>query len=297
MIIVQLLGGMGNQMFQYALGRHLSVKNGVPLKLDTSILLDWKPRRHLVNRDFDLDIFRLDPLIASKKEIAAYNPQLMTSAEKIYFHLKRKLGIRPACKEKAFSYDPHVLQLTGTQYLAGLWQSYKYFEDIEELIREDFQLRNDIGAYSAPLLHRIQQANAVCINVRRTDYVDVKQTADVMGFTGPNYYKDALSALTARVSDPHIFVFSDDIEWCRGNLQTGHAEVTFVDHAHAGKKFSDYFRLMIACKHFIIPNSTFGWWAAWLSGYKDKVVIAPKKWMNDPATDTADLIPPSWIRL
>ncbi len=297
MIIVQLLGGMGNQMFQYAAGRRLAIKNNDELKLDTSILLDWKPGRHLVNRGFDLDIFNIQPAIAGKKEIADYNTQLMSKPGKVYFHLKRKLGIEKAYKEKNFSFDRKVLTLTGDQYLAGLWQSYKYFEDIEGIIREDFKLKVPISKNSEDLLEQIRQSNAVCINIRRTDYVSVKQTADVMGFIGIDYYKDAIHVLTAKTENASIFVFSDDIEWCKTHLTFDSLPVTFVDHSHAGHKFSDYFHLMQACKHFIIPNSTFGWWAAWLCMSTDKIVIAPKKWMSDPTVSTADLIPPSWIRI
>ncbi len=297
MIIVQLLGGMGNQMFQYALGKHLSIKNNAALKLDTSTLLDWAPGRHLVNRSFDLDIFNINIEIATKKDISRYSTQLMTRPEKVIFHLKRKLNINPAYKEKAFNYDEAVLQLKDDQYLAGLWQSYKYFEEIDTQIRSDFQVKEPISNNSAEIEQQIKQTNSVCINIRRTDYVSVKQTADVLGFIGLEYYRDAIGLLKNKITDLNIFVFSDDIEWCKQNLNTGTIPITYVDHSHAGKKFGDYFQLMQACKHFIIPNSTFAWWAAWLNTSKNKIVIAPKKWMNDTSINTKDLVPASWIRI
>lgn len=297
MIIVQLLGGMGNQMFQYALGKHLAIKNNATLKLDTSTLLDWSPGRHLVNRSFDLDIFHFNAELATKKDISHYTTQLMTRREKVIFHLKRKMGVDPAFKEKSFCYDEAVLKLKGDQYLSGLWQSYKYFEGIDKIIRNDFQVKAPVENNSAAILQSILQTNSVCINIRRTDYVSVKQTADVLGFIGLEFYKDAIELLRSKVNELNIFVFSDDINWCKENLKTGSLPTTFVNHTHAGEKFGNYFQLMQACKHFIIPNSTFAWWAAWLNTSDKKIVIAPKKWMNDPSINTSDLIPASWIRI
>ena len=297
MIIVQLLGGMGNQMFQYAAGRQLALKNDSTFKLDTIILMDWRPGRHLVNRSFDLDIFRLVPEIATKKDIAPYNPQLMSKAEKILFHFKLKIGYSPSYKEKHFHFDNEVVTLKGNQYLAGLWQSYKYFENIEDVIRTDFEFKKKLGPKAAQLFTKINECNSVCINVRRADYVSVKQTADVLGFIGLDYYKKAIDILINKINDAHIFIFSDDIQWCKQSLVIDKHPVMYVDHNYAGEKFSDYFQLMIACSHFIIPNSTFGWWAAWLSKSPGKIIIAPKKWMNDPGVNTDDLIPPAWIRV
>ena len=297
MVIVQLLGGMGNQMFQYACGKQLALNNDTDLKLDTSILLDWTPGRHLVNRGFDLDIFKLKPAFANKKEIAPYNTQLMSKAGKIYFHLKKKIGISPAHKERFFHYDASVLQLKGTQYLAGLWQSYKYFQNISDIIRDDFTITKKIDDNCTALLFQIKNCNSVCVNVRRADYINVKQTADVMGFTGIEYYNNALEVMKNKIKDPQFFIFSDDLNWCRENINIAGFPVTFVDHSFAGEKYSSYFQLMIACKNFIIPNSTFGWWAAWLSTSYEKSIIAPAKWFADNSIDATDLIPSSWIRI
>lgn len=295
MIITQLLGGMGNQMFQYALGKHLALKNNLPLKLDISILLDRSPGRHHVNREFDLDIFELTPQFATKNDIAPYNPQFMTKSEKFFFHSKRKLGLVKINKERSFEFDKSILELEGSQYIAGLWQSYKYFEDIEEIIRQDYKVKKPLVDKSLLLLSKIKSCDSVCINIRRTDYLSVKQTADVLGFIGLEYYRKALEILMSRISQPEIFVFSDDIQWCREHIRAGMAPIVYVDHSYAGEKFGDYFQLMMACKHFIIPNSTFGWWAAWLNANTNKLVIAPDKWMSDRSINTKDLVPPSWI--
>lgn len=297
MIITQLLGGMGNQMFQYAVGRHLALKNAHLLKLDTSVLLDWKPGRHFVNRDFDLDIFNIKPLIANRKDIANYSPQLMTKRGKIVYHLRKKLGLVNIVRETYFTFNSEILELKGDQYLTGLWQSYKYFVDIRDIIREDFTITMPMDKHSLQMLNEITKSNSVCINVRRGDYVSVKQTADILGFIGTQYYQDAISYIENQIIDPVFFIFSDDIDWCKQNLILTNRSVFYVDHSHAGIKFSSYLQLMQSCKNFIIPNSTFAWWAAWLCQTDNKLIISPKKWFNDPNLDTSDLIPPTWVRL
>ncbi|MET0394937.1 MAG: alpha-1,2-fucosyltransferase [Chitinophagaceae bacterium] len=297
MVIVQLLGGMGNQMFQYALGKHLALLNRAELKLDTSILLNWTPGKHAVNRGFDLDIFNLSPVFASKKEIKKYHTDGFPVLDKVFFKLREKLQGNRMTKEKHFHFDPAVLQAGGDLYLAGTWQSYKYFEAIEEEIRKDFAFSLPLSPAAEALKQQLVQTNSVCLNVRRTDYVSVAATSSIMAPVGIGYYKKALRKMQELQGDFSVFVFSDDIEWCRTNLAFIEQPVTFVDHSYAGRKFSDYLQLMAACKHYIIPNSTFAWWGAWLNGSSSKTVIAPVEWFNDPSVSSADLIPSSWIRL
>ena len=113
---------------------------------------------------------------------------------------------------------------------------------------------------------------------------------------GINYYLNSLNYLKSITnSNFKIFVFSDDIKWCENNLKF-EFETEFVNHTYKGYKFSSYLYLMQTCKYFIIPNSSFAWWAAYLSNYTDKIVIAPKNWFNNDI-DTSDLIPNSWVRI
>lgn len=297
MVIAQLLGGMGNQMFQYALGRQLAVLNRSELKLDTSILLNWKPGKHGVNRGFDLDVFNLEPVFATRRDIRKYHSDDFPFAEKVIFRIREKLFGNQVTKEPHFHFDPSVLQARGDIYLAGTWQSYKYFQAIEAEIRKDFSFRWPLSEASAALLQQIRQTNAVCLNVRRTDYVNVASTANIMAPVSIDYYKRALQQMQELRGDFSVFVFSDDIEWCRTNLSFITQPVTFVGHEYAGKKFSDYLQLMIGCHHYIIPNSTFAWWGAWLNADRSKTVIAPQQWFNDRSMNAGDLIPEAWIKL
>lgn len=297
MVITQLLGGMGNQMFQYALGKHLALLNGSELKLDTSILLNWTPGKHAVNRGFDLDIFNLVPVFASAGEIKKYHTDGFPVMDKVIFKIREKLGANRMTKEKYFHFDPAVLEVKGDIYLAGTWQSYKYFEAIEAGIRKDFEFKLPLSEAAAALTQEIRDVNSVCLNVRRTDYVTVAATSSIMAPVSIDYYKKALQKMQELRGDFNVFVFSDDVEWCRNNLSFITQPVSFVDHNYAGKKFGDYLQLMKACKHYIIPNSTFAWWGAWLNEDVFKTVITPQAWFNDNTINTGDLIPDPWIKL
>jgi hypothetical protein len=297
MVIVQLLGGMGNQMFQYALGRTLSIRNKSKLKLDTTILLDHRPGVHAVNRNFDLDIFSGTTENARPADVWKYNWHGLGVAGKIAGRMHQMLLGNPLIRERTFAFDPKILTLSGDIYLAGLWQSYRYFIDEEKAIRADFQLRASPEDSALSMLSKIEGGRAVCLNVRRTDYVTHASTAQSLGFIGLDYYQDAVRLLHERYEDLDFYIFSDEIDWCRENFGFVGQKVTYVGHECAGPKYSWYLALMKACRYFIIPNSTFAWWAAWLSESSARVVIAPRNWFRHGKENADDLVPPEWIRI
>ncbi|WP_176113008.1 alpha-1,2-fucosyltransferase [Sediminibacterium ginsengisoli] len=221
----------------------------------------------------------------------------MNIPEKIIFKARKLFSGDAVLGEKFYHFDADVLNARGEIYIAGLWQSYRYFESIEQKIRTAFQFRLPLSAKASELHKRIKATNAVCVNVRRTDYVNIASTANTMGTIPVDYYKKALDIIAAKYDKPEIFIFSDDIAWCKEHLNIFKYPHFFVDHTYAGEQFSDYMQLMTACNHFIIPNSSFAWWAAWLNTSGDKIVIAPKKWMADTSVNTTDLIPNTWIRI
>jgi Glycosyl transferase family 11 len=299
MIITQLLGGLGNQMFQYAIGRRLAYEHGHALKVDTSVLEDHSPGRHHVNRTYDLDIFTLTVERATRVERKRFNPQGLSIFEKSLFRVKRVLVGDGVYHEKSFEYDEQLATCPSPpQYLKGLWQSYKYVAPVRELLLGDFQHKSALSASVQRLAGLIQQPNSVCLNVRRTDYISIPSTASIMGFVGIEYYKKAVERLCNELNQPpRFFVFSDDLDWCRSSLRWLPSRPIFVSHRLAGPKFSDYLQLMRLANHFIIPNSTFAWWAAWLSERGPKFVVAPRRWFNDECIDSSQLCPPEWIRL
>ena len=146
------------------------------------------------------------------------------------------------------------------------------------------------------MAERITSVNAVCINVRRTSFVTNPQENKFRGALEVPYFEAAVRHMQHNIADPVFFLFSDDIGWCRERL--GHVQpAVIVDHSVAGRKFGQYLRLISLCRHFIIPNSSFGWWGAWLGTAPDKVVIAPRQWYRDARMDTSRLTPPEWIRM
>tara|TARA_R100000426_G_scaffold86420_1_gene67856 strand:- start:663 stop:1472 length:810 start_codon:yes stop_codon:yes gene_type:complete len=269
MIIVKLMGGLGNQMFQYAMGRSLAERNNTELIVDTSFLED-KNSGVTVFRDYELDLF---PNIKEKK--------LQSSVEAVPFY------------ESHFHCDERLLNVKTSQniYMTGYWQTYKYFNDINDTIIEEFKFPIIQDERTRLLQEEIVSRNSVMINVRRSDYL----TDSLFENLDMDYYNQSVEKITDMVDDPMFYVFSDDIEWCRENFTED--KFFIVDKSYAGPKYIDYLHLMSSCKHHIIPNSTFAWWAAWLHQGEDQIVTYPSKWFTDKSKDTKDICPPEWIKL
>ena len=295
MIIVRLFGGMGNQMFQYALGRVLSIKNNTELVLDTVHLTDhgkrfWYPKH--VNRNYDLDLFSIQARIATQSDIPRkYRVWGNTFLKDIIYILTRKLFKNPY-KEKYFHFDPNILTAPDDSYVEGFWQSYKYFENYTDVIRKDFQIVTPLSQEIKNLGNEIQNSESLCVHVRRGDFVN-NAYHEVVNL---EYYKKAFQIISKQFLIKKVYVFSDDITWCRENIHFP-IETMYIEDLFAGERGIGHFWLMQQGKYFIIPNSTFSWWAAWLSERKDKQVIAPKKWFADETINYNDVYPIDWIRI
>jgi hypothetical protein len=292
----QAAGGLGNQMFQYAAGKALSLKHGTSLKLDLEFLKDRAPNATHVLREFGLDVFSMQTEVATREEIeelrceAKWNPKLGNG---ISNRVRRWLQRSACLNEPDFRFFSSFFLLPRRTYLNGYWQSPKYFDQYESEIRYDFQFRYPVLEKSQRLLERITSANSVCLHVRRTDYLS--PSARILGVCEMTYYAKAMSVLRERVAAPELFVFSDDPDWCARQFVT--SDVTIVDSTHNGLKSSNHLQLMAKCKHFILCNSSFGWWAGWLSQNPGKVVLVPEPWFTDDRIDTSDLFCPEWIRI
>jgi hypothetical protein len=290
MVVVKLMGGLGNQLFQYAFGRCLATQWNTELVLDVDFLLDRTERENFVFRDFDLDLFQLK----------SYH--IFDNATKTKFY-KKSIFKKPNIEitEKGFNFSKLSSNLKNRNvYLEGYWQSFKYFDEISFELRKELQFRNPLSEEQFNLSKKIKQTKSICINFRRTDFVTIPTAIQTHGIPSLDYYYKAIELIKENVgSDIEIFVFSDDIEWCKEQFHV--KEIThFVSHAlYKGERFSAYLQLMTFCKHFIIPNSTFGWWAAWLAKNEDKIVITPQKWFLDPVlqAQTQDLRPETWITI
>jgi hypothetical protein len=287
-IIIRLLGGLGNQLFQYALARKIAYQSGAVLKLDISCFNEYNLRR------YGLKNFNIMEIFATKKEI-----DILKSGNIIFEWANRLKNSenKPDTyyPEKVFNYDPEVLNIKGSIYLDGYWQSELYFRDIEDIIKKEFTVKAEPDKVNRELSHRILQENSVSVHIRRGDYITNPDTNQYHGVCPIEYYYLSIAKISKMVKNPVFYVFSDDHQWTRDNLKVDYP-VFFVDVNDENKDYEDL-RLMTHCKHHIIANSSFSWWGAWLGIHQKKIVIAPKKWFNKLEIDTRDLIPSAWIKV
>jgi hypothetical protein len=291
MIISKLCGGIGNQMFQYATGRALSVRLGSPLLLD----LSWfEEMTGCTPRDYELGAYELRADTATPRDLASF-------AVKEGGLLRRLTGrdnrAGRRIEEPLFRYWPGFETLTGDVHLVGYWQSEKYFKEIRSTLQRDFSVARKSTGKNRELADRIGATSAVSLHVRRGDYVDREETSRFHGTCSIEYYAKSIDYLASRVASPHLFVFSDDPGWARDNIAAS-CPVTVVDHNDASTSHEDL-RLMSLCRHHIIANSSFSWWGAWLCQNPDKILIAPERWFANEEKNgqTDDLIPEGWVRL
>lgn len=292
MVIVNIIGGLGNQMFQYAAGRALSLERGVSLRLD---ITDFT--RYQLHQGFQLKrVFNCIADIANKEDIhniLGWQSSLMARRlvlSKGLATFRRKEIVA----EPQFNYWPEIKNAPSQSYLIGYWQSEKYFLNVAAQIREDFSFRLPMEKKNAELAQKISQVNAVSLHIRRGDYVSNPLTTTKHGLCSLEYYQAAIQHMAVRILHPHFFVFSDDIAWVEENLKIDFPHL-HVHHNQEAESYNDM-RLMSLCKHHILANSSFSWWGAWLNSNPDKIVIAPKRWFADQ-TDVCDLIPNQWIVL
>jgi hypothetical protein len=299
MILVRLIGGLGNQLFQYATGKALALRRNTVLKIDTTLLEANKKNPHEINthRDLDLGLFNVELVQATAQEIAYFNgkeyPHLIGKAlNRLVMAVRRKNLVI----EKGRGFNERVVGLGDNKCLVGAWQSEKYFADKKDEIRSLFKFRNDVPLHSRPLLDDISRSRAVCVNIRRGDYITSPLYRAAIGALDFPYYQEGMKYFRQKFADARFFIFSDDVEWCRSSFPSDPSFV-IVGHEHKGEKFGNYLRLMSSCRHFVISNSSFAWWGAYLGEKKDSVVIAPGKWTRSRDAEPADIVPERWLKL
>jgi hypothetical protein len=285
MIIVRIIGGLGNQMFQYALYRSLKEK-GREVKMDLSGFANYG-----LHNGYELSsIFEVKESIASEHEIK----MLSDSSEDFFNKAKRKLMGRKKSHfiQQEFRFIPQVIELENV-YLDGYWQSEKYFKDNKDAIKNDFQFKNTLDAHNQEIVNKMNQTNSVSIHVRRGDYISDSQAAKVHGgITTLAYYKKAIDMINDKVDNPVFFIFSDDIAWVRENINLKNSY--FIDWNQGKDSYKDL-QLMSNCKHNIIANSSFSWWGAWLNKNDSKIVVSPNKWFN--TKNAEDVISDDWVKI
>lgn len=291
-VVSRLLGGLGNQMFQYAVGRAVAERHGVPLLLDISGFKDYDLRC------YELDAFSISAGIASEAQLAAFTR--LPQQQGFWAGLRRRLVgalSQSVLREASYTYDARIETTRPPVLLDGYWQSEKYFAHLAPVLRRELTLKGGLDTANREMLGQIAGAGtrAVSLHVRRGDYVSNPHTAQYHGACTLDYYRSAVEWMSRQIASPHFFVFSDDPAWVQANLDIPHA-TTLVQVNDADHGIFDL-TLMKSCGHHIIANSSFSWWSAWLNPSPDKIVIAPQQWFRESANDTRDLLPSAWIRL
>jgi len=292
MVISHILGGIGNQMFQYAAARALSLTTKQPYYLDINDFSNYKLHNGFeLKRVFNLDIASADQATITK--MLGWRSS----------HLARRILRRPQLAslrgeryivQPYFNYWPGFFSLTGDVYLHGYWQSESYFKPFENIIRQDFTFREPLQGRNLELSTEISNHQSVSLHVRRGDYINDSKTAKIMDVCSLEYYLRAIDYIAKYVKHPVFYIFSDDIDWVKKNLPISFPCI-YVDFNRDTESYRDM-QLMSKCKHNVIANSSFSWWGAWLNANAEKVVVAPKRWFCN-GTDDSDLIPKEWVRL
>jgi hypothetical protein len=286
MIAVQLKGGLGNQIFQYALGRRLSIDN------HCSLTFDARSYKYDRLRKFALSQFKCSINLMSPFAFPLQGPFRHLNSP--YKRLINNNALK-VFNESTFSFQPHILECGDGTYLAGYWQSEKYFLPIRDILLNDLQLSIPLQNDDQRLSEEISQNNSVSIHVRRGDYLTDSKTNSYHGLCDISWYQRAILKVINETNPSKFYIFSDDYEWVKSNLRLN-LPTEFIKPKSPGNEAIDL-HLMSLCKHNIIANSSFSWWAAWLNQNPNKHIVAPKNWFANAPHNTSSLIPSSWIQL
>lgn len=293
MIIIRLRGGLGNQMFQYSLGKHIANKLGIEMKLDLTSLLRTRQNEKLTCRDYQMGIFNFEASFLLQ-------PNFIRFLDRV--HLNFLLQIIKSLKligfkkytEKTFTADELIINTPKDHHLyVGYWQSEKYFKSIETELRKDFIFKEELSVEAKSVYSAIKKVNAVCVHVRRGDYVG---NTGSFNCSNLDYFENGTNYIFKHTINPHFFVFSDDPKWCKQHIKFDY-DFTIVDYSTDKIKYKEDLQLMASCNHFIMSASSFSWWAVWLSNKKEAKVVVPKNWFLDENIDVNDLVNESWIKL
>jgi hypothetical protein len=273
MIVIKLIGGLGNQMFQYAMAKSLAIEKKQNFLIDISAFDNYKLHHYALNN------FNIETKIYKRPN--QYKKKIINFFSKINYY-----------QENGYNYHDDVFNISEDHiYLQGYFQSEKYFIKNEKEIRRCFQVISSLKIITKQTIEYIEKVNSVSIHIRRGDYLK----NPIHNTNKEAYYLKAMSIIEKSVDNPVYFIFSDDIIWAKQNFKTNF-EAIFIDFNDALTNFEDI-KLMAACKHNIIANSSFSWWGAWLNDNPKKKVIAPSLWFNDNTRDSNDIIPESWIKI
>lgn len=291
MIVMKIWGGLGNQLFQYALGYALAKTYGQELVLDMDFYSEGANRKPL--------ILQCQLSYSAEKGTSPYDSSIRAFQHNKYFRqyykILKKLGIgsfRYSCEiVPRYQEDVFTMPLKSVNYYDGYWQSPKYFEAYAEDIRRQF-VPKVLSVKAMELRELLQNSSSVALHVRRGDYLSFPSDPgpeDTMYLLGKSYFERAIERMNQLSPGVAIYCFSDDIPWCKKELVG--PNIHYIERSYNLSDFVEW-HLMSLCKHQIVSNSTYSWWAAWLNSYSQKIVISPDRWFGNH-----DIFPDSWIKI
>jgi hypothetical protein len=296
MIVVSLKGGLGNQMFQYAVGRSLSLQLGTSLRLDTEWFELVANNKYATVRHYELDVFRIKGLELEERRrfwMEKLRERRFRHVRRLLHHFHSSLAPDDFYDREA-GFDERVFRSGRNLVLDGYWQNEAYFKNIRDVLLKDFTFKEEPDRENAEMLSCILSSTAVCVHIRRGDYLRSTESA-VHGSCDLSYYDRAISLIRERADQPTFYIFSDDPEWVLSSFPMPKESVV-VRH-NTGRKNAEDLRLMMNCRHFITANSSFSWWAAWLGEREGSIVYRPEPWFVAPQYSGNEFCPSRWIKV
>ena len=275
-------------MFQYALYLQLK-ETGKDVRIDTSMFdFNNSLREYELARVFGISTEPVDPKKAS--DIRGYGPR-----DGIIDKIRHRL-VKSDIKKFEDPIDRYCEEIADLDnvLLAGYWQNLRYFSKAGDKVRQTYTFTG-ISGETQKVADKMRSEQSVFIHIRRSDYLS-DQNARIYGnICTPEYYEKAISLIKSKVNNPIFYVFCDDENWAKENVNEIHeSNMTFVDINRNDRSYLDMY-LMTQCKHGIIANSSFSWWGAWLGVNKDRTIICPGRWFNNH--ETTDMLCEGWFRL
>ncbi len=294
MIVVKLIGGLGNQMFQYAAGRSLADVLETELFVDVSAL-EQDPAGAYTPRRYELGEFNIRANIATQEVLSNFDfntPRWIRKLQSFF----PAYSTHMIFNESTAKFHKQFYKLPLNTYLNGYWQNEKYFVSIRDKLISEFELKAPKSSSYLTLLKTITSCESVSLHIRRGDYVSLQSANLYHGVLSKEYYQNAVLYFTEQKRNFCYFVFSDDLDWCKKNLDFIHT-CTYVNGSQFGLSVHEELLLMSMCKHNIIANSSFSWWAAWLNNYSQKTVLAPAQWFNTKQSQPSELLLNTWKKI
>lgn len=292
MVTIILSGGLGNQMFQYASAKALTMRLNTSLALETYSLT--KKKTQATVRPYELDIFNINaPKVSTLRGKIFVKARPYIYKHRLFF---QKFGF--LTDTAAILYQPVVETIKGNIIMSGHFQNEKYFENIETELRADFTFKKPLSGKNKEIANNFKNTEPVAVHVRRGDYLTNANAAANFVTCGKEYYENAIRYIENNVDNPTFYIFSEDIEWVKKNIDFKGYPAVFIDWNRGNDNYADM-QLMSLCKHNIIANSSFSWWGAWLNANLGKIVIAPGKWFQDESKNQLldGFLPEGWIKM